>query len=267
MRPFALLFLLTAVLAFFKAPAWAAATPGYLSDVTAERNERFYEVYLFLPHMQKEPSLQEMIFNPLTKEFQTKYREAFGEMDTDSINYRSQALGGTKENPQAILQESEKRKSFAEYMTKRLLEYHVDKYMRTQPQMKPVLEVKEKIQNVKVQVTKQVRLNIQYNFAGNMADFILDNPYCESKISLEMDPHSFGPTEVQETRAWINRDLTSSLKMHTNFAANDGIAYADLTKTYVRRNIATTVGYSVPFKDSGKSVRESKYLVGFTHTF
>lgn len=260
-------FLLTAILAFFTAPAWAVTHAGYLNDVTAERNERYYEVYLFVSPLRKEPSLQDQIFSPLTKEFKTKYREAFGQMDTESIHYRSQALGGTTQNPQVIQEESKKRKIFAEYMTKRLIEHHVDSYMKTQPQMRPVLEVKEKIQNVKVEVTKEVRLNIQYNFAGNMADFILDNPYCDSKVSLEMDPRSFGPTEVRESRAWISRNLTSSLRANSNFAVNDGIAYADLTKAFPRYQLATTLGLSSPFKQGGTSIRETRYIFGFTHTF
>jgi len=267
MRVPVIFFLLTAVLAFFKVPVSAATNDGYLSNIEAERQERFYEVYLFIPHLHKEPSLQEMIFSPLTKEFKEKYRLAFGEIDTSSISSRSQSMGGINVNPVVAEQDIQKRKIFAEYMTKRLLEHHVDNYMKTQPQMRPVLEVKEKIQNVKVEVTKEVRLNIQYNFAGNTADFIVDNPYCDSKFSLEMDPRAFGPTEVRESRAWLSRPLNSSIRANTNVAVNDGIAYGDLTKSFARYQLATTLGLSAPFKEGGTSVRETKYIFAFSHTF
>ncbi len=267
MRFSSLFFLLTAVLSFFKAPVWAATNDGYISNIEAERNERFYEVYLFIPNLRKEPSLQDMIFSPLTKEFKEKYRLTFGEIDTASISSRTQSMGGINVNPVVVEQENQKRKLFAEYMTKRLLEYHVDQYMKTQPQMRPVMEVKQKIQNVKVEVTKQVRLNIQYNFAGNTADIILDNPYCDSKFSLEMDPRAFGPTEVRESRAWVSRNLTSSIRANSNIAVNDGIVYGDLTKTYSRRNLATTLGLSTPFKPGGTSVRETKTIFAFSHVF
>ncbi len=273
MRVSVSVFILTACLGVFTALSSVAASravassDGYISDVQAERNERFYEVYLFVPHIQKQQSLQEIIFNPLTVEFKTKYKEQFGEMDTDSIAYRSQAIGGITENPQIVEEKSNKRKAFAEYMTKRLIEHHVDNYMKTKPEMRPVMEVKEKIQNVKVEVTKEVRLNIQYNFAGNMADFIIDNPYCDSKVSLEMNPHAFGPSEVLETRAWFGRNLTTTLRANSNLAVTDGIAYADLTKAFPKYHLATTFGYSTPFKEGGTSVREDKYIFAFSHAY
>lgn len=265
MRVFSLLCLLAFVLGWTKAQGEALPN-GYVSDVSAEKSQKFYEVYLFVSHP-KEPSLHDMIFNPLTKEFKEKYREKFGTLDTESLAFRSSTMGGTNQYPYMVEEEQAKRKSFAEYMTKRLMEYHVDNYMKTQPQMKPVMEVKEKIQNVKVEVTKEVRVNVQYNFAGNTADVILDNPYCDSKLSLEMDPSAFGPTETQETRIWLSKDLTSSVKANSNVALTDGIAYGDLTRTFPKQNIATSLGLSNYFRNAGTSPRELKYILGFSHVF
>jgi hypothetical protein len=260
-------FILTACLVIFTSLSNAAQKDGYISDVQAERNERYYEVYLFVPHIQKQQTLQEYIFSPLTVEFKTKYKENFGEMDTDSIAFRAQSIGGITENPQIIEEQTAKRKKFAEYMTKRLIEHHVDQYMKTKPEMRPVLEAKEAIQNVKVEVTKEVRLNIQYNFAGNLADFIIDNPYCDSKVTLEMNPNAFGPSEILETRAWVSRPLTTTLRANTNLAVTDGIAYGDLTKSFPKYHLATTLGLSTPFKESGTSVRETKYIFAFSHAY
>lgn len=264
MRPFIFTYLF-----LFLAPALGLAStyPGYIRDVEAEKSQRFYEVYLFVPSTTKEKPLSEVIFNPLTREFKEKYREKFGDLDTESVTYRSSAIGGTSQTPLAIEEETKKRKSFAEYMTKRLMEYHVDNYMKTQPQMKPVMEVKEKIQNVKVEVTQEVRVNIQYNFAGNTADVIVDNPWCESKVSLEMDPNAFGPTDLEETKVWTSKDLNSYWKANSYLAMTDGIAYADVTRTFARSQIATTLGLSSPFKEGGTSAREVKYILGFSHAF
>lgn len=249
--------------------AQGATSPyaGYTNDVQSEKSQRFYEVYLLAPQRAKEPSLQDMIFNPLTKEFKEKYREKFGELDTGSISSRTSAMGGTTENPKALQDQTTQRKEFAEYMTKRLVEYHFDQYMKTQPQMKPVLEVKEKIQNVKVEVSKEVRMNIQYNFAGNTADVVLDNPWCESKLSIEMNPGSFGPSTPQEMRFWINKQINTRWRANTNLAMTDGIAYGDLTRSFVKWKLATTLGLSSAFKSGGTSPRETKYIVGLSHSF
>lgn len=242
-------------------------SPGYVSNVTAEKSQRFYEVYLFVPNPSEGPSLKEMIFSPLTKEFKAKYREKFGQLDTDSIVYRSPSIGGSQATPAAIQQENQNRRDFAEYMTKRLAEFHVDQYMRTQPAMKPVMEVKEKIQNVKVEVSKEVRFNIQYNFAGNTADVVLDNPWCDSKLSVEMDPKSFGPTSPSETRIWVGRNLNSYLRVNSNIALTDGVFSSDLTRTFPRFQIATSLGLSSAYKPKGISIRETKYLIGFSRSF
>lgn len=253
----------------FLAGAESSPYAGYVSDVKNERSQRFQEVYMFAPNFQ-EKSLQEQIFSPLAKEFKDKYREKFGQIDTESIVYQPTKFSTFDENRGVALkveEENDKRRSFAEYMTKRLMEYHVDAYMRTQPQMRPVMELKEQIQNVKVEVNESVRLNMQYNFAGNTADFIIDNPWCESKVSLEMNTASFGPSETEETRVWINKDLNKQLKLNTNTTLNDGIAYAELVRQFQRLNFSTSAGISTAIKETGKSIRETKFLVGFAHSW
>ena len=263
-----LLILVTLVLSI---EAQGASMPyqGYVSDVGAEKSQRFQEVYMYAPSIQ-EKSLQEEIFNPLSKEFKEKYREKFGQTDTESIVYQPTKFSTFDENRgyvPKIEEENEKRKAFAEYMTKRLMEYHVDAYMRTQPSMAPVMEFKEQIQNVKVEVNESVKLNMQYNFAGNTADFVIDNPWCESKVTLEMNTSSFGPSETEETRIWINKDLNKKLKLNTDTTLSDGIAHVEFVRQFQKLNFSTMMGASAPFKEGGKSIRETKFLVGFAHSW
>lgn len=250
--------------------SYASTSPyGYTDDVETEKNERYVEIYLYSPPTQTEQSLQELIFNPLTTEFKQKYREKFGQLDTESIQYLN-AFHQMDENRGASVQieaESENRKAFAEYMTRRLLEYHVDNFMKTKPEMRPILELKEKIQNVKVQVTKEVRLNIQYNFAANIVDVVLDNPYCESKYSLEMNPSAFGPSEVLESRLWLTKNLTQTVTVHSNVSSTDGIIYADISKSFAKWYLGTFVGAQAAYKGGGTTSRETKYLVGFSHSY
>ncbi len=267
MRISSLCHLLVFLFLGLSAPAGAHWTPGYISDVQSEKTERFYEIYLLAPNRQSGPSLRDIIFNPLSREFKEKYRDKFGDLDTSSISYRNSTWGGTSLNPKTLEEENLKRREFAEYMTKRLTEYHVDNYMKTQPQMRPVMQVKEKIQNVKVEVSKEVRMNIQYNFAGNTADVVLDNPWCESRFTVEMNPRSFGPSNPQEFRLWLAKKLDGQVKLNSNIAVTDGIAYADVTRGFSKYHLAATIGLSAAFKDSGTSARETKYILGFTHSY
>jgi hypothetical protein len=269
MRTLSVLIILGLCLGFSQAFSSVGASLGYVSDVSAEKAERFYEVYLFVP-TNKGRSLQEMIFSPLSREFKEKYLEKFGEVDTESVVYHSHDFSVFDQNrghAVGLETENQKRKEFAEYVTKRLTEYHVDNYMKTQPQMAPVLEVKQRIQNVKVEVSKEVRLNIQYNFAGNNLDLIADNPWCDSKLAVEMDPHSFGPTSPQELRVWVGKNISHQMRLNSQIALTDGIVGGDIGRSFSKWNLASTLGVSTNFKSGGTSIRETKYLVGFSHSY
>jgi len=258
-------------LSFLPLSASAEKSPyaGYVSDVQAERSQRFQELYMYMP-VSRERSLQDEIFNPLSREFKDRYRERFGQTDTESIIYQPTKFSTFDENRGAVLkieQDNDQRRAFAEYMSKRLIEFHLDNYMKTQPQMKPLMEIKEQVQNVKVEVNESVRMNMQYNFAGNSADFLIDNPWCEAKVSLEMDSSSFGPSETEETRIWLNKDLNKQLKLNTNTTLTDGIAYAEIVRRFERLNFSALTGISTAFKEGGTSTRETKFLVGFSHSW
>lgn len=252
--------------------AWARSTapyPGYVSDVDGEKSEAYVEVYLYAATPAREQSLQELIFNPLASEFKSRYQDKFGRQDSESILYQN-SFRESKENRgnSAELElKNEERRAFAEYMTRRLLEYHVDHYMNTKPELRPIMEVKEKIQNVKVQVSKDTRLNIQYNFAANIVDFTLDNPYCDSKLSLEMDPKAFGPGNVNETRLKLGKDLTKTIRVNSNILETEGTVDGDITKSFARYHLATSLGIRAAYKDGGTLPRETLYTVGFTHSY
>lgn len=255
---------------------------GYVSDVSKERSEKFYEIYIFASPPPKQKSLQDAIFNQtLSKEFRDKYREKFGQIDTESIVYQKNNFNmidkDTTLSTSAETENSERR-AFAEYMTKRLVEFHVDNYFKNDPTMRPIYEAKQKISNVEVKVGTQVKMNIRYEFAGNTLDLIIKNPWCDAKVALEMDPSSFGPSNVEETRVWLGKDINTKLRINTNAALVDGIG----TVEFVRKITPMFAGFftvSSYFKDGDAAVkkqldtfgaatiRESRGFVGFSHTF
>lgn len=252
--------------------AFAAAKPteGYVDDVVKERSERFIEIYLLATPQPPETNLQAEIFNAkLSKEFRDRYQEKFGQMDTDSIIYQPTKFSMMDENRGAVENielENEKRRAFAEYMTKRLSEYHVDNYFKSQPNMRAVYEAKERLQNIKVQVNKNMRLNAQYSLAGNILDLIFENPWVDAKLALEMNPSSFGPSNVQESRIWLGHNLSKNTRLNSNAAFTDGIALVEFIRSF-NNNLSVSVGASTYFRNSGTSEREHRALVGLTHFY
>lgn len=215
-------------------------------------------------------SLHDEIFSPLTKEFEDRYREVFGQLDSDSIVYQQSALNAFDENRgvnKSVEQRNQLRRAFAEYMSRRLFEYHVDQYMRTQPQLRPMIELKEQIQNVEVEVNDSIRLNTQYHFASNEMDVILENPWCESKLTFQMNSASIGPGETEEARLRLDKDLDSNLKLSTNTAFYDRTFQTELIRHFEKMHFSSSVGLATPFSQNGRSVRETKMLVGFIHSW
>lgn len=247
-----------------------AIANGYIEDVAQERSEHFIEIYLLATPNPADRNLQAEIFNAkLSKEFRDRYQEKFGQMDTDSIIYQPTKFSMMDENRGAVENielENEKRQAFAEYMTKRLSEYHVDNYFKSQPNMRAVYEAKERLQNIKVQVNKDVRLNAQYSLAGNILDVVFENPWLDSKLSLEMNPASFGPSNVQESRVWLGKKLSKHTRINSNAAFTDGIGLIELIRSF-RGGWTASVGASSFFRNAGTSEREHKMLLGMSHYY
>jgi hypothetical protein len=258
---------------FVLAPVAEAGTshPGYLSEVRSERDQRFYEVFIFATPPVKTKPLSDVIFNEkLSREFREKYRERFGQLDTSTIIYQPTKFSIMDENRGAVLNieiENSRRKQFGEFMVKRLIEWHVDNYFKTEPSMRPVYELKEKLSHVQVEVTKTTKLNAQYSFSDNSLDLIIDGPHFDSsKITLIMDSKQFGPGPIQDQKLYLTKALTKKLTWIGTATAVDGIASTELVRSF-RSNWSTSVGTQAAFKQGGPSPRETKYMVGLGHSY
>lgn len=271
---FRVLIFMTAVFAFLVAPEKAFAglltEPGYLSDVQNEKKESFYEIFLFKQAPPVKSDLSHIIFNQqLSKEFRDKYREKFGQVDTESIVYQPTKFSVMDENRGAVLKierDQESRRSFGEYMVKRLLEWHVDNYFKTDPTMRPVYELKEKLSNVEVQVNEETKVNIQYNFSDNSLDFNVINPYAESKLTLVMDSKSFGPGPIQDEKVIVEKQVSRKVRLNSWLKNRDGIVYGEVLRA-LPAHWAVSSGIQAAFKPGGPSFRETRYLIGLSHAY
>lgn len=252
-----------------------ARADGYVSDVKLERQEKFREVFLFVKKPTAEKKLWDSIFNPqLSKEFRDKYREKFGQLDSESIVYqRSQttSFDPVRDNFNStdvrVAEQQRERRAFAEYMTKRLAEWHVDNYFKNEPSMRPVYELKETLSHMDVKVTKETKLEIQYNLTQNNIDFILSNPYLdETKMSVEMDPHSLGPSGTQENRLKLAKQLTPRTRLNNNWATIDGLTTFELL-TRQTPVLTTSMAVTAKYSSNGRAEGATRYLVGMSYSF
>lgn len=179
----------------------------YLSNLSHEKKSEFQEIYILItppPFI----NWSHLIVTPeLDSEFKNEYRTRFNGHWTNQSFYNPTDLF-TANNPD-VLSDAEEKREFAEYMLKRLTEWHVDNYVKSDPSMKVIYETKEKLQKIEVKVTQQTKVHLRYSLAGNTFDLLFENPYFkESRIVYKMDPKAFGPTPAQDTQIWLSKNLS-----------------------------------------------------------
>ena len=240
---------------------------GYTFDVAKERNIIVEEISLVTPP-KEEPPIKEAIFDSrLTREFSTRYEQEFGKT---SIERNADAHNSFAEREYSAgvfvsLEEDQRRKGvFGDYLIKRLVEHHVDNYVKSNPKVRPIYELKDRISNVKLEVRKGYRVKLRYNYSGNYLDINIDNPYdVKTNLTLEMDPDSFGPSDVVETRIFFSYPVKKNLSVASDYTFDDGIWVLSGYKSLSSNMVASITGKTYT-NGTGKSGRDRRILFGIT---
>ncbi len=234
---------------------------GYIVDISKEKYTRIYEIPLVTRPNREVKPLNKIIFAPnLTKEFKMRYEQTFGYTDIQrNLNAPNQHaeqeyLPGVWVTP---VEDQERRQAFGNYMIKRLSEHHVDNYIKSNPSIRPVYELKERVSNLDLEVKKGYKVKINYSFSGNFLNLYVDNPYdVKTRLTMEMDPNKVGPTEVYETRLFIGYGLTSQVTVSTDYTFVDGDLSLIGTR-YLGNNLyATITGVADTREGNGNLNRE-----------
>ncbi|NJL24070.1 MAG: hypothetical protein HC902_02060 [Calothrix sp. SM1_5_4] len=120
-----------------------------------------------------------------------------------------------------ILEYQKYQRAFAEYMARRLTEYHVDHWAKNDPSFRPVYEFKDRVSNLDVRVKKGYNVKWKYNFAGPNMEVSVENPYdVEAKMRMEMTGIVSSPQEMIYT---LGYPITNKVKLSGVVKTYDGI--------------------------------------------
>lgn len=238
---------------------------GYTGKVMDERNEVVSEMAMIEAPAPLGPKLSDQIFDEkLTKDFRERYEQKFGRTEAERV-YNSPNrftyytdLYTFKGSPQ---EEDIEKRAYAEYMVKKLAEYHVENYMKSDPKTKSVWEAKERVSQMSVK-SKGYKFNARYDLIGGKADLQLDNPIAETKYTLEMS----GGTKIQEGLLVLKRPLMPTYAIESRYKQVEGILAFIGTKTF-SPFLTANITVSTFTNDSTKSTRESLYLAGASYVF
>jgi hypothetical protein len=243
---------------------------GYLSTTDGERGSDEKDLLIPPPPPDNTSNLNAIIFNDkLNKEFKEKYEQTFGYSQLEQVlnspnpNTYYNDIYGFQGSAQAY---DQARSDFGNYVIRRLAEYHVDNYAKTDPNVRPLWEAKERLSQVKVEIQK-VRFDVQYSIAGNTLDLKAVNPWLTTcQVRLQMNPGAFGPGPVDETIISVGRPITTTISAESHYKITEGIVDYILRKS-ITPHLGGTLTFSTFTNESTISVRESRYLSGLSYIF
>lgn len=238
---------------------------GYLTTVKGERHLRVVEMVLIDNPTRQPVPLDALIFDPkLTREFKEQYEVRFGRTEVEQ-NLKAPNRYSTYEYATGVRVTPEedvtKKREYGEYMFRRLAEHHVDQYAKSSPNLRPMYELKERVSNVNLQVRKGYKVKLHYSFSGNYVDVNVDNPYeVSTKVTLQMDQDSFGPSTVNETILSLGYPVTTSVTVGSYYQINAG-SFSLAGYKQLQSNLSTSITGSTHLSDAEK---ESRVIIGFT---
>jgi len=244
------------------------AHPGYVSDVQKELHTIDTEVVLIDKPLEPASENSEFMTERLSNEFRDQFKYKFGvtemQQSMNSPGRSGEALYYTGKTVSLKEYQLEQR-HFGEYMSRRLMEYHVDRWAKANPSIKPVYELKDKMTNLNMEVKKGYKMKVKYSLSGGNLDFNLDNPYdLEARVRLEMGTN-FLSTKTQETIISFGSQITPLWSVNTLIRFYDGVVQVVGTRK-ITPALSTSITGLTDSKEAGPNQQENLILVGFTYT-
>lgn len=246
-------------------PAVYGAHYGYLFEIKEERDKRDIEMVMLPQPKPASKPLDEVIFNEkLSKEFQQQYQYRFGQSQAEQVFNtvaRSDDYNFYTGQTVTVREYQTYQQQFAEYMGRRLTEYHIDNWVKNDPDLRPVYEFKDKVSNLNVTVKKGYKVKWKYNFAGPNMEVKLENPYdVEVKVRMEMTGIVSAATEIIYN---LGYDLTQKMRLEAVHRQMDGL-YQLVASRRLTNHLSTSLTASTDTKDAGPTVKQDLILLGFS---
>lgn len=266
--------LLLSILGLFDVPAWGAPVRyspekgGYVGDARHENRDVGIDLELMeVPVAIRERTLlrDQLFDSQLTKEFSVRYKELFGSTAAE-VNYNNtqrfgsyDSVTGEWSNVQA---KQDKESAFAEYMAKRMLEYHIDNYSKSKDEFKEAYAIKEQLTQQEVAIAPGYEVKSNYSISGNYIDLELINPYVGSRLRTDLGSTLTGP----ETRVSLDKWLTTKNNIEVQYLFVDGVGRLVFRRILSLSSSVSLTG-STYFKSVGVTEREHLGILGYSLGF
>lgn len=243
--------------------------PGYLDSVEQERRSRQVELTVVSAPSEDRDPLRERIFNDrLSREFQAQYEQRFGRTQAERQLFTPNRFAEYEYSSilsVSFVEDQENKQRFGEYMMRRLVEYHVDDYAKSNPSVRPVYELKDRIANVDMEVRPNYKFRFRYSYSGNYVDVFFENPLgVDTRLSLMMDPGSFGPTQINESILSLRYPLDRNITVSYHYKLEQGVWSLIGERRLSSSLSATLSGATYSEGTDGEDVRQNLVLLGLS---
>ncbi|MGE3972925.1 MAG: hypothetical protein AB7F59_00210 [Bdellovibrionales bacterium] len=251
--------------------ALRAPDSDYISSIEEDRQNEAKELILVpVPAGFVRADFKTSLFtDSLSKEFIERYREKLGYTEAEQNAQTPvdlKAYGDSTGYTEEVKRHREKQREFGEYMFRRLAEFHVDNYFKSEPKLKKVYEMKERLSNLDVRVNESTKLNTNYSFSGNFITATLENPYINARARFEMNPAQLGPGPVEETILSLYRNITETFSFENHYKLTQQILSLVGRKSFSER-LQSTLTLSNSFIDLKDKPKESIALAGLLFVY
>ena len=231
---------------------------GYSDSTVGERHRERKEMVLINEPETDEIPLMDVIFtSKFTREIREKYEREFGRTEVErnwfapSRFVELEYSNGVRVTPE---EDVRRKRAFGEYMIKKLCEYHVDEYFKSNPSVRPIYEVKERISHMDVGIKGGYELKVRYFYAGNYVKVRMNNPYeVRNGFILQMDPNSVGPSKVTGVILHLGYDLTRKVGVDSYYDSREDsvkiVGYRRVSHSLIT-SISGTSGVPTNFRTS-----------------
>ncbi|MDB2426031.1 hypothetical protein N9W41_00640 [bacterium] len=237
---------------------------GYSRDSQGERYVITYELSE-LPVI--EPGTQDLKYEIFTTklvgEFDRKYKETFGENEIEqrfNTPVRSADIVYSTGQVVSLEEDFERQNIYGNFVVKRLTEYHIDEFANSNPSLRKVIELKKRMSHLNLEVKKGYKLSFNYSLSANSLDVKVKNPYdVYMRLSLKMDPDTFGPSEVLDEILYLGYSFENKTSLNASFnLRSSGLSISTRKKLSPDLSASITAISQVDSFDYDKLVQEEE---------
>lgn len=251
-----------------------ASNDSYISSIEDDREEVVSNLVLIpnpMPATLGSDFRQNYVFNStLHREITQRYRETVGYTTAELL--LSNPVYANEYTPisdtrSLSIDNQNRNRDFGQFVMRRAGEYHLENYFKSDEDLRSVWELKEQISNYEFKVSEYFNVKTNYSFSGNYFTTELQNSFLPSRVVVEMNKASFGPSTIDEILTSVSKGITESVNFSSYYRWYRQVWQTSFSKG-LTPNLGTSATVTYAFKDQPEiQARDNSLILGLNYIY